>query len=1405
MPDIFDDIHAQAQGFPDAKTFAEASAPTPLMQDAAKLPKPKRTGLANFGNAAVQGAVLPELQTWAVMKHLLQTDRSTLGIGDMPPEAGEDVFDQIHAQAQAGTNTPAWNALSAARMKNEFAENRQMVENRFPVDQEALSGKLGSLVGNVGGILAAGPLAPAHMVARGIGTTEETLANAPQLSAAQKWAYRVGATGLNVAAGTLLPGGGGASLAAKIASPALATAARVGTTAVVGGAENFGINAVQNLLTQQTGVNPNQSLLQGGLEAAATGGLISGVHQGVREFTGGPAAADSNPHGAGNPEVPALTPPGPETPRPGPVEGELMPETAPRPETVEGEVVPPQPQENALARARAKVEAENAKPAPQGGPLARAAEVRPTETPQEEPNFAAAAFENPAGEAQPPVEAKPEVREEPKAAPEVPPEFAGAEFRTPANYGYPPRREGSPAHQQWQGVEDRIAAHEFQPRRVEENPVPPEGVPERRAEMQQATEQQRIQDAILEKNPLAQARENQETKTGEMQHGVPSPEEIALSTPAAKAEPGVPPQEVNAAAEAAKAVGSDYRDFFSKLREETSKFTKGEEGGTNAPAEFVKQSVLPGLTDLGKDVGGMYRGIRRAFGGQTGPEAAGTKSLMRTRNAVLARYTDQIQDRFSAAEKLANKLSPDDQRLITHLAETGQRQKYPELQALVDAGQQEYRDLLDQIQARDPSFKGVSDYMGHAFEDPVKAADFFSAFLNKKPLAGSAEFRRPRRFPTQAEANAAGLKNVTDNAFTMLRLKAYSMKRWITAFDVRQKMEAMGIIKDEPTAPPGRQARIPEGWSKIDDPLFRGKIAPVEAASVLNNALARSPTSHPDFGGALRRMRTFSNTINEFSLAMPTRHAVASTINSALSEVALGFKDLAPFVGFEGKADAWDALKRGVMAATGVGPAIRDYMDATRLHQAWLDPKNSTHEYRMLASLLERAGGRDRPTEEYRTGHTEKMFEAYRKGNPIMALLRIPGAAVEQMAKPVLSRMVPRLKTGAFMQMMRHELAQNPTASWEDLGKISEEVWDNLDDRFGLMVHDNNFWHPVIRFLAHASTRSVGWNIGTARTVIGGGIKDPIHAARAVARGEHPEFTHRMAFTGSLITVTGLAGAMLCYLLTGKPPRDLKDCYHVPTGKKDKDGREIRLDSPDYMNDVTSAHHDPVATLASKLHPAVTAAVELLRNKDFAGTKVYNEDDSVGQRWEDIGLHFLKAAEPLQIKKATESNAGATGIASNLMGFTTSPKHWSMSKAEELAARLARTANEKVEGRTQESAELQKQEADWASQLRGASPQDEDRITKEMVDNPRMSEAKMQSVFRRAAAAQGLPGLVTDPQLGAPELSKIWDVASPDEQEKIRDVVLERIGKAGERASKMAPHDWNEWAKLYKTVTGKEL
>lgn len=299
-----------------------------------------------------------------------------------------------------------------------------------------------------------------------------------------------------------------------------------------------------------------------------------------------------------------------------------------------------------------------------------------------------------------------------------------------------------------------------------------------------------------------------------------------------------------------------------------------------------------------------------------------------------------------------------------------------------------------------------------------------------------------------------------------------------------------------------------------------------------------------------------------------------------------------------------------------------------------------------LVDAAVQAGGRAHMDEFYNTHITKAMLKAFRQFNVFGGLMRLPFAAVEQAARPIMSYLVPRQKLAVFADLAEYELSRLGTnASDPDVQAALARAWDSVDNRMGQLVYDNLFWNKVAKDLAMGSVRSVGWNVGTVRE-IAGGLGDTAKAA-----GGKGGFTPRMSYVIALPIVAGLAGAIAYYLWHGHAPEHLKD-YYFPT-----DAKGHRWSLPTYMKDVYHYAVEPGRTLRGKVHPLANLIFEMLSNKDYFDKPIRNPHHPLVKQAEELAAHVAKAFLPISLEQGRKTqNKSLEEKVLPMVGITPAPR-----------------------------------------------------------------------------------------------------------------------------------------------------
>lgn len=636
--------------------------------------------------------------------------------------------------------------------------------------------------------------------------------------------------------------------------------------------------------------------------------------------------------------------------------------------------------------------------------------------------------------------------------------------------------------------------------------------------------------------------------------------------------------------------------------------------------------------------------LKKVFAPATrGDAATETASIIRANLGKQAREREVAMARLEKTAAMFDKLPVSDSYRFIDNMERGTPNGIPQL----DDAAKALRTLLDE--RRDAVIalgKGQlenfnENYFPHIWKQKRTAASFFS----RSSMEGSKDFLKQRSHEYFSDGLHAGLDPVTTNPVELTMLKAREMDRYIYGQRIFGEMKQAGIAKFVKFG-----TKAPDGFAKLNDKIARvmnysdaekamilrgDYYAPEKAATVFNNHLS------PGLAGIgfYDMWRAAGAAMNAAQLGLSAFHLGFTSMDVMVSKVALGVKQIS----------RGDFLKGVGNVAMGVSPAqpIMNIIKGDRLLRAYLD-KLQDPELAPIVDALMQAGGRVKMDDFFRAAPVNAFKQALRQGKYGSAAMKALPRALDLLNKPIFEHLVPRQKLGVFFDMAKDLLAKYPNMTLQEKRERLGKLWDSVDNRMGELVYDNVFWNKTLKDALMATTRSVGWNLGTFRE-IGGGVKDLKDAI------SEKSLSDRSAYLFALPFVAAVMGAIIQYLYTGESPRDMKDSFFPRTGKMRPDGSEDRLSLPSYIKDIYEYGHDisgwakfgsnPLQTVRNKVHPLIGTVGEMLDNKDFFGNNIRSPGDSAVQQAQDEAGYLLKQMEPFSVRNFQQQNqaAGKTG------------------------------------------------------------------------------------------------------------------------------------------------------------------
>lgn len=831
-------------------------------------------------------------------------------------------------------------------------------------------------------------------------------------------------------------------------------------------------------------------------------------------------------------------------------------------------------------------------------------------------------------------------------------------------------------------------------------------------------------DAVLDQSEAEKAAsaEDRDVSTEQIQKGTPyqvrkqillarergENVDYASATAAARSEAITPKPSAEKPVDLGKNAGPDL--IPAKIKEALKSGKFGSERGsfTVPPSleKFYESDLKPAAKWVSQRVTGGLDDLKKVFAPQTrGPAARRGAGIVRERGAEM----DQRRDRaFALLKDFKNHFYKDTPEIggfygldVWNAIETGRTMGLsPTDRAFALAARSLLDPRKDELLKLDILKNYVENYLPREWKDESAATNWVQSWQSKRPMAGTEAFRRQRTYPTMKE----GIEDPDfhlvpkfDNPVDMLMSKIGQMDQSITAHRAFEEMHEKGDLKYVQFG-----KKPPVGWQKIDDKLFtvygpkfgavelpdsqvhsvlpeedmeEGVVrpedvrvhgqrimghyyAPEPLAQVINNHLSQGINNTP----ALEIWQGANNLMNMVELTASYYHGLTTTLNSSLSDMALGIEQA-----LNGRpVEAAKAIGRGIVPFASV---IQDVMKGTRIQKAWDMQPDELKNLMItdpvtwaIVDTLKAAGGKARQDQFYMTGFLSGLKDAWEKGNPIGAAWRAPFAALELAMKPIMEYMVPRVKLGAFAKLAVEELQHHPTMTRDQMRAQFGQIWNSVDNRFGQLAQRNLLMHALARGAMNAVIGRPGWNVGSAQEILGG-VGDAAKNLNDAIHGRAPRISHKTAYVLALLFGGALINGMTSWLLSKKPPEGM-DFLAPQDGGVTEDGRPSRIILPTYLGkDIYSYATKPWMTLKAKAAPVLSLTADLLENRDFQRQKIYL-DRSIG-----IWQYLKNEVTPYSVAGLEKNNERGASFGKKILpfvGIMPAGKRVGLSKAEQM-------------------------------------------------------------------------------------------------------------------------------------------
>ena len=775
-----------------------------------------------------------------------------------------------------------------------------------------------------------------------------------------------------------------------------------------------------------------------------------------------------------------------------------------------------------------------------------------------------------------------------------------------------------------------------------------------------------------------------------------------------------------------------------------------------------------------------------------GAEPKEASLIFREHNARLDLQTKIAEQRARQAWDFFRTTPKADNHLfMANMDHGGNRAAIPQdQQAFASTIESILTDARDELAKRGLLKGWYQNYFPHSgWKDPNKAKTLAADLLSRRPMAGRKGYSRHRTYITFQDALNAGLEPAYDNPVDMVFSKLREINKSIAFHDTMAEMEQKGLAKRVKLGtgkklPPGLSDWVPLGRNANDTSFLvygpprrkvtvktpQGKVtktvgtgglnivqqwyAPKQVADLVHNYLAPGLQGNTVYDA----IRATGNVMNQWQLGFSAFHLGFTGIDSMTSNFATALHYLS-------RGKPLEAAK--TIAETPISP-FRYYTRGSKVLQEGLNPGKYGGQIADIVDKAVKGGARFGQDKFYRTALSDQIKEAFAKGDIGRAIFRSAFLPGDYMSDLIMGKLVPRMKLGAIAQLLEMEAKTNGVNWGPDQWRAAAaRISDSIDNRMGQVVYDNWFMNRFAKDALMISMRSVGWNVGTFKEILGG-AKD---IAKLASR--RPELTYRAAYLAALPTVIGAMGALTQVMLGQGWPKEIKDYFFPRTGALDEHGDAERISFPSYMKDMFNYIHEPVGTITNKAHPLLGTISEMLSNKDFYGDQIANHTDPAMVQWLDRAKFAASEFVPFSVRYFAQErgrSSGPLGEAGPFIGITPAGRSIVQSPAERLASDLARQ-KQPIGGRPKQQAEKNQLIRNVESEMRRNSPEAAQDF-REAIQGGGLGRRDLRNMLR----AERSPSLVnTVNTLSLDEALTVWHEASPDERKAILPVILKKV------------------------------
>lgn len=837
---------------------------------------------------------------------------------------------------------------------------------------------------------------------------------------------------------------------------------------------------------------------------------------------------------------------------------------------------------------------------------------------------------------------------------------------------------------------------------------------------------------------------------------------------------------------------------------------------------FIRDDVKP-FIEKGKDATEAFqKGVMALFS----PASLSRRVLGGSAEDLYAakghaeKVNSKIQLVMDDAYKMMRNMPQDEQVGFIDRMKLGQRQPTPDLQQVADLLRKWDNVLYDEPLPYAPDTPYLQNHMRILWKVIPGSPEALGALSKKtgltvqqlrsrRPWRGTQGWRRQMVFDTFTEGLQQGGVPVTYNPMEMFFLHAQDVMKFVAANKAFRALKANG------NAVYGTWRTIPDGFVKMEDPIFKAYFTPTTLtpsgarvpmrgvraqagewwvresdARMIRNYLSRDYIRTNPFLNALMEIK---NATTAVELGLSPFHWMFESFETASSSLGLGLAKLTtPGQRLQGLRDIVTSPFSPFTTAKTGGKAIRYFKDAAAFKAA--DPKGYdwfTKNYPGADQLIDdlfTGGGQLKMNDDWRFGFRKGFSQAMKEGNYVHAVFKaLPDLHYKLFMKPLFETYIPRLKVGMFLREYSYELTRNSEAirtGAKTRNQLAIDTWRFVEDRFGEMNFDNLFWDRTFKSAMQFLFRSVTWKLGNIRG-FGAATKDAFKGlitdpAKALGQGQlppKPNVTLPMTWLVGMTLNTAITSAVLSKLFTNQYPwelaKDVGDLFlNLAFPRVSPNDPSQRVSVPTYLRDaVHFSHggllHGPVNYISASFMGEIGRVLDVWNNKDFYGTAVYNPDDPLKRK---IGESFWHMAPlPFGISSfIAQERTGATPTqkALSFTGFTKAPYYVSYTLGEQKALELIRSRL-LIGARTREAFEKSVAERQALEAIKRGDMTSGEAVTLGLVQPNRQDAIRQQSQEPLMVHAVR--------RLDARQAVDLYEAASLEERSQIEQLVREKI------------------------------